>query len=59
MALAVAPSAVLADEIAAGTVASAPYDLGIKEVFYAVSAPRRFAHPALRAVLRGPSDPSD
>ncbi|WP_439110287.1 LysR family transcriptional regulator [Lentibacter sp.] len=49
--VALAPSVVLADEIAAGTVASAPYDLGIKEVFYAVSAPRRFAHPALRAVL--------
>jgi LysR family transcriptional activator of nhaA len=47
----IAPSVVLADEIAAGTVQTAPYDLGIVEVFYAVSAPRRFGHPALAGLL--------
>lgn len=49
--LSIAPSVVLADEIAAGTVQTAPYDLGIVEVFYAVSAPRRFGHPALAGLL--------
>jgi LysR family transcriptional activator of nhaA len=49
--LAVAPSVVLADEIAAGTVATAPYDLGIAEPFYAVTVPRKFPHPALRELL--------
>lgn len=49
--MSIAPSVVLADEIAAGTVQTAPYDLGIVEVFYAVSAPRRFGHPALAGLL--------
>lgn len=50
--VAVAPALVLADEIAAGTVVSAPYDLGIVEAFYAVSTPRRFSHPALAGLLK-------
>ena len=50
--VAVAPAVVLADEIAAGTVTTAPYELGIVETFYAVSTPRKFAHPALAGLLR-------
>jgi len=51
--LAVAPSVVFADEIAAGSIATAPYDLGIKEPFYALSRPRAFPHPALAGLLAG------
>ncbi|MEO0939896.1 MAG: LysR family transcriptional regulator [Pseudomonadota bacterium] len=47
----VAPGVVLADEIAAGLVATAPYALNIAEPFYAVTRPRRFTHPALGRVL--------
>ncbi|MFK7939799.1 MAG: LysR family transcriptional regulator [Roseovarius sp.] len=50
--VAVAPSVVLADEIAGGSVVSAPFDLGFVEPFYAVTLPRRFPHPALADVLR-------
>ena len=53
--VAVAPSVVLADEIAAGGVATAPFELGISEPFYAVTRPRQFAHPALKRVLPGPA----
>ncbi|MEL7100223.1 MAG: LysR family transcriptional regulator [Pseudomonadota bacterium] len=49
--VAVAPSVVLADEIATGLVATAPFDLRIAEPFYAVTRPRRFAHPALTRVM--------
>ncbi len=49
--VALAPAVVLADEIAAGTVETAPFDLKISEPFYAVTRPRRFAHPALARVL--------
>ncbi|QJF52610.1 LysR family transcriptional regulator [Roseobacter ponti] len=45
--LAIAPAVVLADEIASGRVATAPFDLGIAEPFFAVTVPRSFAHPAL------------
>ncbi|MFY9241118.1 MAG: LysR family transcriptional regulator [Roseovarius sp.] len=49
--VAVAPSVVLADEIAAGTVQTAPFDLAIKESFYAVTVRRSFQHPALEGLL--------
>lgn len=49
--LAVAPTVVLADEIANGSVATAPFDLGFVEPFYAVTLPRRFPHPALSGLL--------
>lgn len=52
--LAVAPAVVLADEIASGRVASAPFDLGVRTPFYAVTARRRFPHPALAMLLGGP-----
>jgi len=49
--LALAPSVVVADEIKAGLLATAPFDLGINEPFFAVTLPRKFAHPALRGLL--------
>ena len=49
--LAVAPAVVLADEIAQGILATAPFDLGIAEPFYAVTLPRTYPHPALRDLL--------
>ncbi|WP_299294082.1 LysR family transcriptional regulator [uncultured Tateyamaria sp.] len=49
--VAIAPAVVLADEIAAGTVVTAPFDLGIVEPFYAVTLPRKYPHPALQDVL--------
>lgn len=49
--LAIAPSVVLADELAAGTLATADFDLAIAEPFYAVTLPRKFPHPALRHLL--------
>jgi len=49
--VAVAPGVVLADEIATGLVTTAPFDLNIAEPFYAVTRPRRFAHPGLARVL--------
>jgi LysR family transcriptional activator of nhaA len=49
--LALAPSVVLADEIANGTVATAPFDLNIAEPFFAVTLPRKFPHPALATLL--------
>jgi LysR family transcriptional activator of nhaA len=49
--LAVAPEVVLADEIAAGTLATAPFDLGIREAFYAMTVERRFPPPALADLL--------
>lgn len=52
--VAVAPAVVLADEIANGAVATAPFDLGFVEPFYAVTLPRRFPHPALSGLLGKP-----
>lgn len=49
--LAVAPAVVLADEIASGAIATAPFDLGIVEPFFAVTLPRKFPHPALSELL--------
>jgi LysR family transcriptional activator of nhaA len=49
--LAIAPTVVLADEIANGSLATAPYPLNIVEPFYAVTMPRKFPHPALARLL--------
>jgi len=51
--LAIAPSVVLADEIAEGLLAPAPFDLDIVESFYAVTPERRFPHPLLQRLLAG------
>jgi len=42
---------VLADEIATGRLATAPFDLEITETFYAITAPRNFPHLLLAEVL--------
>ena len=52
--VAVAPAVVLADEIANGRLASAPFALDIVEPFYAVTISRRFPHPALAALIEPP-----
>jgi len=50
--LAIAPSVVLADEIASGRVQTAPFDLNLKESFYAVTVHRSFPHPALAGLVK-------
>lgn len=50
--VAIAPAVVLADEIAAGIVRTAPFDLAINERFYAVTMRRSFQHPELEALLQ-------
>ncbi|WP_420013773.1 LysR family transcriptional regulator [Tateyamaria sp.] len=49
--VAVAPTVVLADEVAGGLVATAPFDLDIMEPFFAVTLPRKFPHPGLAGLL--------
>lgn len=49
--LAIAPSVVLADEIASGMLASSGFHLDLVESFYAVTVPRSFPHPALAGLL--------
>lgn len=49
--VAITPAVVLADEIANGSVATAPFELGFVEPFYAITLPRRFPHPALSGLL--------
>lgn len=51
--LAIAPTVVVADEISSGALATAPFDLGVSEPFFAVTVPRKFPHPALAGLLRG------
>lgn len=53
MGLAIAPAVVLTDEIRAGLLQAAPYELDIIEGFYAVTARRSFPHPLLRTLLDG------
>jgi len=53
--LAIAPTVVDAHEIASGVLATAPFDLGITEPFFAVTLPRKFPHPALHGLLQGHS----
>ncbi len=50
--VAVAPAVVLADEIASGRLATAPFTLDIAEPFYAITVPRNFPHPGLAQLLR-------
>ncbi|WP_428528053.1 LysR family transcriptional regulator [Roseibium sp.] len=54
--IAIAPPVVMADEIAAGLLESAPFDLQIFEAFYAVTVTRSFPHPILRELLTGRMD---
>ncbi|SLN46069.1 Transcriptional activator protein NhaR [Roseivivax jejudonensis] len=49
--LAITPAVVLADELAQGLLATAPFPLDIVESFYAVTAPRTFPHPVLGQLL--------
>ena len=51
--LAVLPEVALADELAAGHVQSAPFDLRIIETFYAVTVQRSFPHPLMDRLLAG------
>ena len=50
--LAVAPDVVLADELAAGRVETASFDLGIVESFFAVTTSRSYPHPLLNDLLQ-------
>lgn len=49
--LAVVPSVVVADELAAGRLVTAKFDLDISEDFYAITIHRSFPHPLLGALL--------
>lgn len=51
--LAITPAVVLSDELAQGLLTSAPFTLDIVESFYAVTAPRTFAHPLIERLIRG------
>lgn len=53
--VAIAPTVVVAEEIASGILKTAAFDLGISEPFFAVTLPRKFPHPALRNLLAGHS----
>ena len=53
MGVAIAPAVVLADEIASGRLITAPFDLDIFEIFYAVTVRRSFPHPVLQTLLNG------
>ncbi len=49
--VAVAPSVVVADELRAGRLATAPFALNIVESFYAITMRRRYPHPFLNTLL--------
>ncbi len=49
--IAIAPSVVVRDEVAAGLLAAAPFDLRIVESFYAVTVRRNFPHQLLDELL--------
>lgn len=49
--LAVTPTVVMADELAAGTLVTAPFDLDIQERFFALTLRRRFPNPLLPLLL--------
>lgn len=49
--VAVAPNVVVADELAAGRLVTAPFALGVTERFYAITVARRFPHPSLATLL--------
>ena len=50
--LAIVPRVVVADEVASGRLAEAPFDLQIAETFYAVTARRSFPHPVVAELLQ-------
>ena len=54
--LAITPAVVLADELAQGLLARAPFPLDIRETFYAVTAPRSFPHPLQDRLLEEARD---
>ncbi len=49
--VAIAPAVVLTDEIEAGILCTAPFDLRIMETFYAITVARNFPHPLLKDLL--------
>jgi len=49
--IAIAPSVVVRDEVAAGVLAASRFDLAIAESFYAVTVRRSFPHPVLAGLL--------
>ncbi len=53
--LAVTPSVVLADELAQGALATAPFELDVVESVYAITAPRTFPHPFLGRLINAPT----
>ena len=56
--LAIAPSVVVADELKAGRLATAPFKLDIVETFYAVTMRRTFPHPLLSRLIAEEVDPA-
>ncbi|MDJ0822642.1 MAG: LysR family transcriptional regulator [Paracoccaceae bacterium] len=50
--LAVSPAVVVADELAAGRLATAPFALKVVESFYAITLRRSFPHPLLDTLLK-------
>jgi len=49
--LAVSPAVVVTDELAAGRLITAPFDLRIRESFYAITMRRTYPHPLLGKLL--------
>ncbi|MFK8081020.1 MAG: LysR family transcriptional regulator [Granulosicoccus sp.] len=49
--LAVAPAVVVADEVASGKLATAPFKINVVEPFYAVTMNRKYPHPSLAMLL--------
>lgn len=49
--IAVAPAVVVADELEAGRLVSAPFELAIVERFFAITLRRRYPHPLLGALI--------
>ena len=54
--VALAPSVVVADEIASGRLATAPFELDFVEPFYALTIRRKFPHPLLKELLMTAAD---
>ncbi|SLN35963.1 LysR family transcriptional regulator [Pseudooctadecabacter jejudonensis] len=52
--LAVVPPIVVRDEVAAGRLTTAPFDLALHETFYAITRRRTFPHPLLAKLLSHP-----
>lgn len=56
--IAVAPAVVVTDELAAGRIATAPFNLNIRESFYAITVRRSFPHPLLEKLLKSAASTS-